>query len=99
MTVTFELFELKNICMKMAELGAAANEKKRSPVSDKIKQREAYRWLKTLGYEPSLLDKLEKEGLVHKKRKGASKNSPIMYSKFEIQSAINALKISKYVNK
>ncbi len=52
----------------MAELGAAASEKKRSPVSDEIKQREAFRWLKTLGYEPNFLEKLEKEGLVHKKR-------------------------------
>lgn len=85
--------------MEMAELGAAASEKKRSPVSDEIKQREAFRWLKTLGYEPGLLEKLEKEGLIHKTRKGASKNSPVIYSKFEIQSAINALKMSKYVNK
>ena len=50
----------------MAELGAAASEKKRSPVSDEIKQREAFRWLKTLGYEPNFLEKLEKEGLVQK---------------------------------
>ena len=70
-----------------------------SPVSDEIKQREAFRWLKTLGYEPNFLEKLEKEGLVHKKRKGSSRNSPIIYSKFEIQSAINAFKMSKYLNK
>jgi hypothetical protein len=99
MTVILELFEFKNICMSMAELGAAASEKKRSPVSDEIKQREAYRWIKALGYEPSLLDKLEEEGLIHKKRKGTSKNSPLIYSKFEIQSAISALRMSKYVNK
>ena len=85
--------------MDMAELGAAASEKKRSPVSDEIKQREAFRWLKTLGYEPNFLEKLEKEGLVHKNRKGSSRYSPIIYSKFEIQSAINAFKMSKYLNK
>jgi len=62
MEVRLELFEFKNICMDMAELGAAASEKKRSPVSDEIKQREAFRWLKTLGYEPNFLEKLEKEG-------------------------------------
>ena len=43
MEVRLELFEFKNICMDMAELGAAASEKKRSPVSDEIKQREADR--------------------------------------------------------
>ena len=97
--VTLDLFELKDICMQMAELGAAANEKKRSPISDEIKRREAHRWLKSLGYEPSLLGKMESNGLVHKKRKGASKNSPVMYSKFEIQSAINALRMSEFINK
>ena len=51
----------------MAELGAAASEKKRSPVSDEIKQREAFRWLKTVGYEPNFLDELEKEGLLIQK--------------------------------
>ena len=85
--------------MDMAELGAAASEKKRSPVSDEIKQREAFRWLKTLGYEPNFLVKLEIEGLVHKNRKGSSSYSPFIYSKFEIQSAINAFKMSKYLYK
>ena len=99
MMVTLDLFELKDICMQMAELGAAANEKKRSPISDEIKRREAHRWLKSLGYEHGLLDKMESNGLVHKKRKGASKNSPVMYSKFEIQSAINALRMSEFINK
>lgn len=99
MMVTLDLFELKDICMQMAELGAAANEKKRSPISDEIKKREAYRWLKSLGYEPSLLDKMDNNGLIHKKRKGTSKNSPLMYSKFEIQSAINALRMNDFINK
>ena len=99
MMVTLDLFELKDICMQMAELGAAAKKKKRSPISDEIKRREAHRWLKSLGYEPGLLDKMESNGLVHKKRKGASKNSPVMYSKFEIQSAINALRMSEFINK
>lgn len=55
--------------MDMAELGAAASEKKRSPVSDEIKQREAFRWLKTLGYEPNFLEKLEKEDWCIRKEK------------------------------
>lgn len=85
--------------MDMAEPGAAASEKKRSPVSDEIRQREAFRRLKTLGYEPDFLEKSEKEGLVHKKRKGSSRNSPVIYSGFGIQSAVNAFKMSKYLNK
>ena len=66
MEIKLELFELKNICMEMAELGAAASEKRRSPASDKITQREARRWIKNMGYAPGFLDTLEEVGLVKK---------------------------------
>lgn len=98
-TITLELFELKNICMDMAELGAAACERKRSPALDEIKQREAFRWLKSLGHEPKLLSELEQAGLVHKRRKGTAVNSPFIYSKFELQAALNSLRMGRYVNK
>jgi Uncharacterized protein conserved in bacteria len=84
--------------MEMAELGAAANEKRHFPVSDQIKQREARRWLKSLGYKPSLLDRFEEKGLVGKERIGTGRNSPLYYSRLEIQSALNALKMDGYVN-
>jgi len=99
MKIILDLFELKNICMEMAELGAAASEKKRAPVSDEISQREVYRWIKTMGYDPSFLDKLEELGLIHKYRKGTTKKSPIMYSKFEIQTVINSHRMGSYINK
>lgn len=99
MTITLDLYELKSICMDMAELGAAANEKRRSPLSDEIKQREAFRWLKSLGHEPAMLERMERDGLVHRRRKGTSRNSPIMYSRLEIQSALNAMKMNGYINK
>lgn len=85
--------------MEMAELGAAASEKRRSPASDKITQREARRWIKNLGYTPGFLDTLEEAGLIKKNRNGPAINSPLMYSKFEIQSAINSVKMNGYINK
>ena len=81
------------------DLCAAASEKKRAPVSDEISQREVYRWIKTMGYDPSFLDKLEELGLIHKYRKGTTKKSPIMYSKFEIQTVINSHRMGSYINK
>ena len=43
MSITLELYELKNICMQMAELGAANYVKRTKPGEDLISQREAYR--------------------------------------------------------
>ena len=56
--------------MDMAELGAAASEKKRSPVSDEIKQREAFRWLKTLGMNLTFW-KVRERRIVHKRKEKA----------------------------
>ena len=100
MEIRLDLFELKNICMDMAQFGALEAIKAHSPQRDEIKRREAQRWLTLLGYEAILLDQLEAEGLISKpKRKGKGTNSPLYYSKMDIQSALNSLKMSKYINK
>ena len=43
MTIQMELYELKNLCMEMASLGAANYVKQTTPAKDLISQREAYR--------------------------------------------------------
>ena len=43
MQITLELYELKNLCSEMAELGAANYVKQTKPSVDLISQREAYR--------------------------------------------------------
>lgn len=53
MEIRLDLFELKNICMDMAQLGALEAIKAHSPQRDEIKRREAQRWLTLLGHEAS----------------------------------------------
>lgn len=43
MPIILELYELKNLCAEMAELGAANYAKRIAPANDLISQREAYR--------------------------------------------------------
>lgn len=43
MQIVLELYELKNICTKCAELGAANYAKSTTPAKDLMSQREAYR--------------------------------------------------------
>lgn len=93
MKIKIELFELKNLLIEAATLGAEAAEKRRSPTSDRMKQREVHRWLKTLGHKPAILDKMVKP-----LRNGESKNSPLVYSRMEIEAALAAYKSFDSVN-
>ena len=51
MGIVLELYELKNLCKDMAELGAANYAKMVFPAKDLISQREAY---KSFGYASNL---------------------------------------------
>ena len=60
MKIKIELFELKNLLIEAATLGAEAAEKRRSPTSDRMKQREVHRWIKSLVHNLSIIDKIVK---------------------------------------
>lgn len=96
MKIKIELFELKNLLIEAAMLGAEAAEKRRSPTSDRMKQREVHRWLKTLGHKPAILDKMVKEELVKPHRNGESKNSPLVYSNGGNRSGSNSIQIFRF---
>ncbi len=65
-----------------------------TPESDKIKQREAQRYLKRRGYEPKVLDEWRNMGLIHRRKDGA-RNSSVYYSLKEIQRQITVTEMSK----
>lgn len=65
-----------------------------TPEYDKIKQREAQRYLKRRGYEPKVLDEWRNMGLIHRRKDGA-RNSPVYYSLKEIQKQITITEMSK----
>lgn len=98
MKIMLELFDLKNLLIDAAKLGAEAAEKRRSPDSDRMKQREVHRWLKSVGLRPSILKKWEDDNLVHSSRMGSGKNSPLVYSRLEIEAVLGAYRSFDYVN-
>ena len=65
-----------------------------TPESDKIKQREAQRYLKRRGYEPKVLDEWRNMGLIHRRKDGA-RNSSVYYSLKEIQRQITVTEMMK----
>lgn len=88
--MTNELFQIKNLLIGCAELGAARCLKKMQPKSDEITQRAAYSefgeaWVKgSLGC-----------GLVARKRHGKAKNSAVYYSRAELLALKNAEEASR----
>lgn len=91
--ITLELYELKNLCKDMAELGAANYAKMLSPAKDIISQREAYK----LFGEARVKDWVRR-GLVNKVRNGETKNSKILYSRAEILAVEKSEKLNFYLN-
>ncbi len=75
-------------------LGMVQYQKMITPSRDKIKQREAKRYLQQRGYEPKVLDEWVSMGYVHR-RKDGERNSSVYYSLSELQKQIVALEMKK----
>lgn len=91
--ITLELYELKNLCMDMAALGAANYAKMLFPAKDLISQREAYRQ-----FGEAAVKDWVRRGLVSKVRNGATKNSKILYSRAELLAVEKSEKLNFYLN-
>lgn len=92
-----DLFSLTQVVQQAAEAGVANYIKHTMPASDKLKVREAQRWLATLGYKPCYLSELIASGAIVPKRNGKGKNSPLIVSKSDIMAAITAKNIGKFL--
>lgn len=92
--ITLELYELKNLCKDMAELGAANYAKMLFPAKDLISQREAYR-----AFGEARVKRWVRQKLVSKFRDGATQRSKILYSRAELLTVDKSEKIDTYINK
>lgn len=64
-----DLYQLKNIMADMVQVGYMKAIKVYEPTKDNISTRELVRWFKTLGIDPSYINKMESEGLIKAKEK------------------------------
>lgn len=94
MAITLELYEIKNICKEMAELGAANYVKQTKPGEDLISQREAYR-----EFQECRVKKWVQRGTVSTTRGGASIRSKVLYSRAELMAADKSEKLNALINK
>lgn len=65
-----------------------------TPPQDKLRQSEVKKWLKFRNIDFKAFKDLEKKGLIHA-RKGGAANSPLYYSKVEIQKAFATMRLNR----
>ena len=89
MQIIMELYQLKNICAEMAELGVAHYIKNLKPATDLISQREAYR----LFNETRVKKWVQRKFITEIRRAGPSIRSKKLYSYSELLTAHKAEKL------
>lgn len=69
------------------------------PPQDEIRQSELKKWLNFRHVEYKTFQALKKKGLIHARRSGSAVNSPLVYSKAEIQKALATMRVDRlFVN-
>ena len=92
--IELDLYQLKNICKDMAELGAASYAKLLMPGKDRVSQRSAYK-----EYGEARVKRWVKSKMVQPVRSGSAVTSKIIYSRAELMSVYKAESINILINK
>ena len=87
-----EISNLQTIIANAVMLGLIQYRNSLNPSSDRMKQREVWRYLERLGYKRSILNNWVEMGIV-RKRKDGDGNTSVYYSFAEIQSAVLTAKV------
>lgn len=91
-----DIVEIGNIISDFVRVGYNAAVKDYDPPQDKLRQSEVKKWLKFRKIDFKTFQELEKQGLIHA-RKGDAVNSPLYYSKKEIQEAFATMRLNRLI--
>lgn len=88
--------ELGGIIADFVRVGYNLAIKDYDPPQDRLRQSEVKKWLKFRKIDFKTFQELEKQGLIHA-RKGEAVNSPLYYSKKEIQEAFATMRLNRLI--
>ena len=94
MEIRMEREALDRIVQQAMFLGQVQYMTMIEPKSDRIKQREARRYLERRGYDPKVLDEWVQARLISRRKDGEG-NTPVYYSLKEIQRQITVTEMVK----
>jgi hypothetical protein len=89
-----DIIDIGGIIADFVRVGYNAAVKDYDPHQDKLRQSEVKKWLKFRNIDFKTFQELEKKGLIHA-RKGGAVNSPLYYSKAEIQKAFATMRLNR----
>lgn len=91
-----DIVDIGSIISDFVRVGYNAAVKDYDPPQDRLRQSEVKKWLKFRRVDFKAFQELEKKGLIHA-RKGAAANSPLYYSKVEIQKAFATMRLNRLI--
>ena len=91
-----DIIEIGSIISDFIRVGYNAAVKDYDPPQDRLRLSDVKKWLKFRKIEFKAFQELEKKGLIHA-RKGAAANSPLYYSKAEIQKAFATMRLNRLI--
>ena len=89
-----DIIDIGSIISDFVRVGYNAAVKDYDPPQDRLRQSEVKKWLKFRRVDFKTFQDLEKKGLIHA-RKGGAANSPLYYSKAEIQKAFATMRLNQ----
>ncbi|MBA7489037.1 MAG: hypothetical protein HG422_08455 [Prevotella sp.] len=94
-----DIGELGGIISDFVRVGYNSAVADYDPPQDRLRLSEVKKWLKFRHVEYKTFQSLVDRGLIHTRRLGAAVNSPLVYSKAEIQKALATMRIDRlFVN-
>lgn len=91
-----DIIDIGSIISDFVRVGYNAAVKDYDPPQDRLRLSEVKRWLKFRMVDFKTFQKLEKKGLINA-RKGSAANSPLYYSKAEIQKAFATMRLNRLI--
>ncbi|WP_314712583.1 hypothetical protein [Prevotella pallens] len=88
-----DIIDIGGIISDFVRVGYNAAVKDYDPPQDRLRLSEVKKWLKFRRVDFKTFQELEKQGLIHT-RKGNAVNSPLYYSKVEIQKAFATMRLN-----
>ena len=99
MKVTMEFNELNNLLSRYVQVGFMEAVRMYEPAQDMIRLTEVKAWLKMALVDYKTFKALVGKGAIRARKAGDAKNSPLYYSKKEIQQALASVGVMRVINK